>query len=187
MSLTQHSYTVSVTLILSVTLGLFACSRVDPAQAKDGEAPKTAKAVQKVAKTTKAEGAKSAIVKRGAALPKGECLSLDQISADPEKYANTQVLVQGEVVSVCQAKGCWMSIKSETSNANARVTFKDYAFFVPKDSKGMTGKMSGVVKVKLLSEGERKHLAEDGRVDVSEIPKAELRIVAEGLELSPKG
>ena len=80
-----------------------------------------------------------------------------------------------------------MSIKSETSNANARVTFKDYAFFVPKDSKGMTGKMSGVVKVKLLSEGERKHLAEDGRVDVSEIPKAELRIVAEGLELSPKG
>ena len=47
-----------------------------------------------------------------------------------------------------------MSIKSETSNANARVTFKDYAFFVPKDSKGMTGKMSGVIKVKLLSEGE---------------------------------
>ena len=75
------------------------------------------------------------------------------------------------------------SQKGEKSTTRARVTFKDYAFFVPKDVKDKTVKLQGKVKVKILSDGERAHLAKDGQVAVSEIPKAELRLVATGLEI----
>lgn len=175
---------IAVTFIVSI-----GCSRPDSARAQADDQSQTAKKTQAVsqaeAPATKKQSPK--VIKRGSALPQGDYLSLDQIIKDPESFANRSVLVTGQVSAVCQAKGCWMSIKSGSSNASARVTFKDYAFFVPKDSKGMRGKMKGVVQVKMLSEGERKHLAEDGRVDVSEIPKAELRIQAEGLELYPQG
>ena len=38
--------------------------------------------------------------------------------------------------------------------------------------------VEGIVKAKTLSEGERAHLAEDGKVSIEQIPKAEVRIVA---------
>jgi hypothetical protein len=90
-------------------------------------------------------------------------------------------------MKVCHVKGCWMTLAGQKKTSRARITFKDYAFFVPKDSQGMRGVLSGTVEVKTLGEAERAHLAEDAQVDVSEIPKAELRIVAEGLELHPQG
>lgn len=124
------------------------------------------------------------MISRGEALPpNGECLSLDDISDSPKKYAGQKVIVEGAVAAVCQAKGCWMTIAGDKATARARVTFKEYAFFVPKDVKGKKVKVMGEVKVKMLSDGERAHLAEDGRVDVSEIPKAELRLVASGVEI----
>lgn len=124
------------------------------------------------------------IVKRGAALSENsECVSLDVIADQPEKYSNQEVFVEGSVTAVCQAKGCWMTMAGKKITSRARVTFKDYAFFVPKDVKGKRVKLRGEVKVKMLGEAERKHLAEDGRVPVSEIPKAELRLVASGVEI----
>ena len=124
------------------------------------------------------------LVKRGELIPKGdECLSLDSISDEPQKYSGQTVVVEGTITAVCQAKGCWMTMAGQKATSRARITFKDYAFFVPKDVKGQKVKVIGAVKVKMLSDGERAHLAEDGRVDVSEIPKAELRLVASGVEI----
>ena len=128
----------------------------------------------------------SKVIKRGKTLPQGKYISLDEVSAQPEKFSGKNILVTGQVAAVCQAKGCWMTLIGNAPQARARITFKDYAFFVPKNAHGMKGKMSGIIKIKILSEGERKHLAEDGHVDVSEIPKAELRIIADGVELYPK-
>ena len=78
-----------------------------------------------------------------------------------------------------------MTMAGDKATSRARVTFKDYAFFVPKNVKGKKIKLLGEVKVKILSDAERKHLAKDGHVDVSEIPKAELRLVASGVEIRP--
>ena len=58
------------------------------------------------------------------------------------------------------------------------MTFKDDAFFAPMDSAGWSASVEGLVKAKTLSEAERAHLASDGKVDIKEIPKAEIRIVA---------
>lgn len=150
----------------------FSCSRTDASPPADhGSQPKPESS--------------SEVVKRGETLPEGTYLPLEQIANEPEKFADQEVLVRGQATAVCQAKGCWMTLAGEDGKARARVTFKNYGFFVPKDAKGMSARMAGQVKVKFLSEGERAHLAEDGRVDVSEIPKAELRIIASGIELRP--
>lgn len=124
---------------------------------------------------------KSNIVKRGAPLSDKKAMSLDEVAQSPAKYSDQVLMIKGKTSAVCTAKGCWMTIKGE--KMSARVTFKDYAFFVPTDAINMNVKVEGKIHVKTMSEGERKHLAEDAKVDVSEIPKVELRIVAQGVEL----
>ncbi len=47
------------------------------------------------------------------------------------------VLVEGEIVSTCAHKGCWMTIQNGADEP-MRVRFKDYAFFVPTE--GAEGK-----------------------------------------------
>ena len=122
--------------------------------------------------------AKSNIVHRGAPFELTKEVTLDEIMAAPEKYGKSPVRITGTVKRVCLKKGCWLVLAGTAPTARARVTFKDYAFFAPMDSAGYTASVEGIVKAKTLSEGERAHLAEDGKVSIEQIPKAEVRIVA---------
>ena len=123
------------------------------------------------------------VIKRGAPLSKGEVKSIDEVAKNPEAFSGKQVLVSGTISAVCKVKGCWMTLAGKGANTRARVTFKDYAFFVPKDGKGMRAVMDAEVKIKMMSDAERQHLADDGGVSVDQIPKVELRLVASGLEI----
>ncbi len=123
-------------------------------------------------------------VHRGAAFTQQKIVTLDEIANHSQEYAQKTVLIKGQVSGVCQAKGCWMTISGEQATSKARITFKDYAFFVPFDIKGKDALVEGVVQVKELSEAERNHLAQDAKKPVSDIPKVELRIVASAVELS---
>ncbi len=93
--------------------------------------------------------------------------------------------VQGTIVEVCQAKGCWMTIDLG-NNETMRVKFKDYGFFVPKDAAGKTAVMQGVAKKETISVEDLRHLAEDAGKSEDEInaiteSKEELTFVAEGV------
>jgi len=69
------------------------------------------------------------------------------------------VRISGEVTSVCQAKGCWMTLgKSEPP---VFVKFKDYAFFMPKDASGRMAIAEGVLTIKQETVEETKHYLED--------------------------
>lgn len=96
-----------------------------------------------------------------------------------------EVKVKGEIVDVCQAKGCWMTIDMG-NNETMRVKFKDYGFFVPKDAAGKTAVIQGVAIREMVSVEDLKHLAEDAGKSEAEIdaithPKEELTFVAEGV------
>ena len=69
------------------------------------------------------------------------------------------VTLKAEVSKVCQKKGCFFMASDE--NYTARVTFKDYAFFIPTDSQGKQVLFHGDFSVKTLSEDQAKHYAED--------------------------
>lgn len=63
------------------------------------------------------------------------------------------------VAKVCQKKGCFFIAQDE--NYAARVTFKDYGFFIPTDSQGKEVVLVGDFSVETLSEEQAKHYAED--------------------------
>ncbi len=65
-----------------------------------------------------------------------------------------------KVLDVCQAKGCWMVVDLG-NNETARVKFKDYAFFVPKNIKGKEVIINGKAFVDEIPVEELRHYAED--------------------------
>lgn len=78
--------------------------------------------------------------------------------------------VEGTVESVCQKKGCWTEVALNDSET-VHVTFKDYAFFVPKDASGKKIIMEGVAKYDTTNVEMLKHLASDAGEPQSEIDK----------------
>lgn len=70
-----------------------------------------------------------------------------------------------KVISVCQAKGCWMTLNLEDGN-EVMVKFKDYGFFMPKDIAGKEVIINGKAFVNEVSVDELRHYAEDaGKTD----------------------
>ena len=122
----------------------------------------------------------SDVIKRGAAIaPEAKAVTVDEIVAKPDAYAKKPVVVEGVVASVCTNMGCWMEL------GEMHITFKDYGFFVPTDSKGYTARAEGVAKVRTMSKEEADHLEGEGaklhrNADGS---AKEVTFIASGVEL----
>lgn len=97
----------------------------------------------------------------GAALTLEQPTPLATVLANPERYANQAVLIHGRLTDVCQNKGCWTVIQDGA--AHVRVRFKDYGFFLPKDSTGREAFVEGRVAVETLTEEQAKHYESESR------------------------
>ena len=98
-------------------------------------------------------------------------------------------VVRGTVTEVCQMKGCWMKLDQGQGNS-IRVTFKDYALFVPKDLAGKEIVMRGIAKEETLDVETLRHYAEDAGKTKEEIesitePKTSLSFEADGVMILP--
>ncbi|MCG9911540.1 MAG: DUF4920 domain-containing protein [Flavobacteriales bacterium] len=80
---------------------------------------------------------------------------LTQLSSSDSVVAK----VKAPILHACQKKGCWMIVDLE--GTEMRVTFKDYGFFVPKNSDGHTAIMEGKAYKELISVETLRHYAED--------------------------
>jgi len=96
--------------------------------------------------------------------------------------------VSGKVSGVCQTKGCWMNLvsDSDTTNTELFVQFKDYAFFMPKDLAGKDVTLQGKAYREVTSVDDLRHFAEDEGLSAEEIakitePKTELKFMASGV------
>jgi hypothetical protein len=124
----------------------------------------------------------------GAPLGASPAVALTDVLKTPEKFADQTVLVEGEVRRACTRKGCWMEL-AEGSTAAApgcRVTFKDYAFFVPTNSAGSRARVEAKVERKRVSPEHVAHLESESAqfTDKSADGSAqEVRLVATGVEL----
>jgi hypothetical protein len=122
--------------------------------------------------------------KFGAPLGDSPKVALADLVKDPAAWSGKTVKTEGTVSSVCQEKGCWMVLKS--GEQSVRVRFKDYGFFVPKDSAGATAVMEGVFTVKTVPEATAKHYAEEtpgGKPAEVKGDQKELSFLASGVEL----
>lgn len=115
----------------------------------------------------------------------GGLVSLHQLLSildDSEEFTGK---VKGEIKEVCAMKGCWMTIDLPNGQT-MRVTFKDYGFFVPKNSQGYPVIIEGVATKKITDVATLKHYAEDAgksqdEIDAITSPKLEYAFEAIGV------
>ena len=78
--------------------------------------------------------------------------------------------IQGKVVEVCQAMGCWANLKKE-DGSTIMIKVKDHEFAMPLDIVGKVVLAEGSAVVKETSVNMQKHYAEDAGKSKEEIDK----------------
>jgi hypothetical protein len=154
----QNFYMKHILLAIAVLVSVSAAAQIKPA----------AKGVTYGAKTTKKGAVEVTTLKE----------KLDETSSFTGK-------VKGKITSVCEKKGCWMKLKQENGEY-IRITFKDYAFFMPQDIVGKQVVLDGVAKMTVTSVADLQHYAEDAGKSKEEIakitqPKKEIEFTAKGV------
>ena len=121
----------------------------------------------------------------GEGVKKGEVFTTAAIATKLGDSTKANMKVMGEVVSVCQSKGCFMYL-AIANGETLYVNFKDYAFFMPKDIAGKKVVIDGFAERKITSVEDLKHYAEDAKKSAEEIakitkPKKEIVFEAKGV------
>ncbi|MCB0349793.1 MAG: DUF4920 domain-containing protein [Bdellovibrionales bacterium] len=124
--------------------------------------------------------------KFGAAVAAEGVVGLDEILAHPKENISKKIVAVAKVSKVCKAKGCWMEVSGDKEKA--RVTFKNYGFFVPQNILDKKIRIQGELTEKTMSVKEQKHyLADEGRSkeDIAAVkePKFVYEFVADGVEI----
>ena len=90
-----------------------------------------------------------------------EPVTLVQAIEKADAGAQGPFKIAATIDKVCQAKGCWMTLKGEEAQLPVRVKFKDYAFFVPKNVGGDAVVIEGTLTRRVVPQAEAQHYAED--------------------------
>ena len=101
-----------------------------------------------------------AVHRYGGSIEPASSVPLATLLANPRAYADKTVTTEGRVQRACSRKGCWMEI-GEGADA-CRITFKDYAFFVPTDSAGAHAKIQGKLDTRQVEAAAVAHLEAEG-------------------------
>ena len=118
----------------------------------------------------------------GAPLPASEhVLTLTELVADSEHYLGSEVVVNTQIVKVCQKKGCFFIARD--GDAVARVTFQNYGFFIPTDSGGKTVRLAGTFSRQTLTDEQAEHLASDLGEPATDIDPLQYAIVATSVRI----
>lgn len=80
----------------------------------------------------------------GAPLTRREPITLDAAVQSLGDRPDADVLVLSTVAKVCEQRGCWLALRSASSQLH--VTFKEEAFFVPSTLIGKTVLVEGKLK-----------------------------------------
>lgn len=72
-----------------------------------------------------------------------ETTKISQILESPAEFLGQKVLVEGEVVGVCEHMGCWIDLKNEDEIIRVKVNDGEIVF--PVEAKGKTALVEGEV------------------------------------------
>jgi Domain of unknown function (DUF4920) len=124
----------------------------------------------------------------------GKNISIENSISATEMGTKYETLKPGDTLNVkfsstikdvCQNKGCWMKLPIGDQKETF-VKFKDYGFFMPKDSKGDQVIVNGKAFVSMESVDDQRHYAKDGGMAQAEIdkivtPKKTFSFLADGV------
>ena len=98
-------------------------------------------------------------LKLGEPLTLTEVTKVSEINKHPEKYAGKRVLIEGLVINVCAARGCWMDIASDLPFDKIQVKVVDGEIVFPLEVKGKTARVEGIAEEMKLSQEEAIQMA----------------------------
>ena len=98
-------------------------------------------------------------IKLGEPLTLTEVTKVSEINKNPEKYKGKRVLIEGMVINVCAARGCWMDISSDMPFEKIQVKVVDGEIVFPLEAKGRTALVEGIAEELKLSREEAVELA----------------------------
>lgn len=91
-------------------------------------------------------------------------VAIEELLADPTKYTDQRVRIEGLVTGVCPMKGCWMTLAAE-QGMEVRVKVEDDVITIPADATGNRASAEGVVRLRNYNRDEwiswQSHLAEE--------------------------
>jgi hypothetical protein len=93
------------------------------------------------------------------------------------------VTFKSEILAACQVSGCWMDLDLGNEQ-QIKVTFKDYEFFIPLESKGKTATIEGYAKKEVIPVDLLRHYAEDdgkSQEEIDAITEPEMAYVFEAV------
>ena len=149
-------------------LTLFACNTAEP------ETPAEVPATEEVAPATEeaAEGPAPEDddwTHYGTNVSGDNVVAFADLLADPEKYTDQDLVIEGRVTEVCQKKACWMVLAHEEKTM--RVMMKDHAFSVDFEGAGKDCRVQGTVIGKEVDPELVEHL-ESETVNKDQMPEA---------------
>lgn len=125
----------------------------------------------------------------GDSISNNEVVTKEEMLAKYESMKPTDTLnikFGADIISTCAKKGCWMKLNL-SDGKESFVSFKDYAFFVPKEgAENHYAIVEGKAFIEEVSIDELKHYAKDeGKsqqaIDSIVEPKRTLRFIANGV------
>lgn len=139
------------------------------------------------AKGTKLTATTPVAAQFGAPTTPANAITYDALVMKMKDRDSLKTKVTGKVSEVCQKKGCWMTlVPDQPGAAPMRVTFKDYAFFMPKDLSGKRVVVDGIARIETTAVDVLRHYAEDAgktkaEIEAIKVPKRELAFEAAGV------
>lgn len=106
-----------------------------------------------------------------------------QLFAASESYMGKPLLVEGDVVDVCQKAGCWMVLSD--GDKSIRVTMKEHGFSVDKQGTGARARIEGTLIAEEMPADTVAHIeGESARPEaMPEKQGVKLQLVATGVSL----
>jgi hypothetical protein len=101
--------------------------------------------------------------------PSAPEVTLAALIDKPEPYAGKVIRTKGTVHRVCQAAGCWMELRDDSSGKTVRTPMAGHAFFVPKDCMGKQASVQGTVELHPLTAGHKEHLKGEGATETDSL------------------
>ncbi len=100
----------------------------------------------------------------GAPFTVASAIPAASVLADPSAHEGAPVRMTGELTQVCQKAGCWAVVKDDHGRA-MRITMKDHAFGIAKDSIGKVCDVEGQLVAKDVDPATLAHYASEGATD----------------------
>ncbi|HMJ46119.1 MAG TPA: DUF4920 domain-containing protein [Ferruginibacter sp.] len=121
----------------------------------------------------------------GVATTEKDAIKAKDLSSILDSKEPREVKVQGKVVEVCKAEGCWLRMET-ADGASMMIRMKNHSFFVPVSMSGKTIVAEGTATLKETTVEMLRHYAEDAGKSKEEIatikePKKEIVLQATGI------